>query len=566
MKKVLPILMVLGATFMVTSCDQEVTLQSFTMSEASKEVYVGSTAQLSVDIVPVTAKSLVNITWSSSNTAVASISNTGLVTGLTSGNTTITASAYNGKYTTTCELKVKDLTFKLSSSSVSMKPGDTHQLSTTVTPSTGNNYAVTWSSSNNTIATVSQTGLVTTHFVGNAVISASILNGKYTATCNVTVKELDAWTIMIYMCGSDLESDKRSGGLATADIKEILSVANQPDDVNIILETGGAKSWKSTYSISKDKLERWHVKNKQLVKDGSYTYASMGEKSTFQSFLEWGLTTYPAEKTGVILWNHGGAMSGVCFDEKSDDDSLLNSEVQSALRSVFPKLDIKNKLEFIGYDACLMQDQDIAEFNSEFFKYMVASQEAESGYGWDYDNWVDNLYKKESTETILKEICDSFIKDNDDTGYANDQTLSYLDLSKMSDYKEAFENLANALSGKITSSNKKSFGNLVKSAKTFAVDGDNSQYYYGLYDVKDFLNKLSNNSTFNPGSNYITEVINARNELVKYSKAGSSAGNANGLSLVWGISSYAQQMYVAAETNFTKWQKLSDTYGGTVNL
>ena len=132
----------------------------------------------------------------------------------------------------------------------------------------------------------------------------------------------DAWTIMIYMCGSDLESQY---GFASEDIKEILSVENQPDDVNIIIETGGCKRWKS-YNISNRKLSRYHIENNKLVLDTTLKNASMGEKSTFESFLTWGLESYPAEKTGLIIWNHGGALSGACYDDNYNGDTLLNSE------------------------------------------------------------------------------------------------------------------------------------------------------------------------------------------------------------------------------------------------
>ena len=454
-----------------------------------------------------------------------------------------------------------DPDFVLSSHSKTLTVGASTQL----TVKTTLEGTVNWATSNEAVATVSN-GLVNAVSVGDATITASL--GDKSATCAVTVKDNVSWTIMIYMCGSDLESGggtnaRNASGLATGDIKEILKVAGQPEDVNIIIQTGGAKVWKTTYGISSKNLERWHVANKSLVKDASLTYASMGLASTFESFLEWGLATYPADKTGVIMWNHGGGMTGVCFDEKKSDDSLLNSEVNKALSNVFTKLNRTEKLEFIGYDACLMQVQDIAEYNSKYFNYMVAAEESEAGDGWDYDNWVDDLYAKRDTEDILKEICDTFIADNDTINYANDQTLSVLDLSKIGTYREAFENLATALGKKITTSNKSSFGTLLSKVKMYAVDDSGSNYYYGLYDVKDFLTKLSSNSTFNPGATYIDAVKAAFNDLVIYSKIGKDAGNSNGLCLCWGITSDTQEFYIASETNFKKWQLLSDTYGGT---
>ena len=457
----------------------------------------------------------------------------------------------------------------LNKTTAALEVGNSLTLTATVSPSNATNKTVTWTSSNTSVATVSN-GKVTALKAGKSTITVTTADGSYKATCTVTVTEPEgedptpvvtdkaAWTIMIYMCGADLESQS---GLATSDLKEILSVAGQPSDVNILIQTGGAKSWKSTYSINKNYLQRYHVSNKSLVLENNLSKASMGLQSTFESFLEWGLTSYPAEKTGVIMWNHGGAMTGVCFDENFSDDSLLNSEVNTAVAKAFANTGRTEKLEFIGYDACLMNVQDIAEFNSHYFNYMVASEETESGYGWDYDTWVDDLYAKKSTSTILKAVVDGFIKENGGTSSSsNDQTLSYLNLSKMAAYKTAWENMASQLSKKITSSNKTSFRNLVKKCKYY---GDNYYVYYGIFDAKDFVNKVASNTTFNPGSTYTNAVLTAYSDVVEYSSCGKGAGNSNGMAMFYSTSSYAGKStyYTASQTNFSNWRSLVNTYG-----
>ena len=463
----------------------------------------------------------------------------------------------------------------MSKSSVELSPGGSTNLSVSYVPNNANqNKDVTWTSSNTNVATVDSTGKVSvksTATVGQtATITATLTNlTTIKATCTVTVieQQLDDHTVMIYMCGADLES---KNGLASGDIDEILKVTGQPDDVNIIIETGGANSWDSghSYSIDSSKLERWHVENKKLVKDDSLTYASMGLTSTFQNFLEWGLTNYPAERTGVILWNHGGGMHGVCYDEKKSDDSLLNSEVKAAVGNAFASTgrSTSNKLEWIGYDACLMSVQDIAEFNSAYFNYQISSEESEAGYGWDYDNWVDNLYNKQSTTTILKEICDTFIKDNGGVNSSSgDQTLSYLNLSYMAAYKTAWENMATQLKTKLTSSNKSAFNTaIINNVKHYA---DSDYDYFCLFDAKDFVNKLSSHSSFSSfriDSSYTNAVINAHGNLVAYSTCQKGAGNSYGLCMYWTNNSqysYISTYYTTTQTNFTVWQGICNTYG-----
>ncbi|MCR5505678.1 MAG: Ig-like domain-containing protein [Bacilli bacterium] len=444
------------------------------------------------------------------------------------------------------------------------------------TPETTNRKAITWSSSNNAIATV-EDGVVTGVTPGNVVITASAEGANNTtvsASVSMIVEEqaLDEWTILMYVCGADLES---GSGLATSDLKEIASVSGQPDDVNIVVEAGGASSWNSTYSsvISSSKLNRFHLENKKYVKDEQITRASMGKASTLQSFLEWGLTTYPAQKTALILWNHGGAQFGCCYDENYNDDALTDNEVVSALNGAYATTGT-TKLEWIGYDCCLMQVQEVAEFNSPYFNYMVAAEESEAGYGWDYDNWVDDLYAGDDTETILTEICKTFIDDNGGvnaegeyyygTYYAADQTLSFLDLNKMAAYKEAWEAMAGALKDKITSSNAKNFRtNVMGKVKYFA---GSDYYYFSTFDAYHFLTILGNNSTFNPGASYINACKEAFNDLVIYNCAQQDAAHdAYGLALFFPASTNNGQMNYCTSTysNFTNWNYICSNYGGS---
>ena len=397
---------------------------------------------------------------------------------------------------------------------------------------------ITWTSSNEKVATVKD-GIVKAISLGTTTITATCKskNNTLQSTFNIVVNEKtsSAWTIMMYVCGSDLESD---GGAATSDIAEILRVSNQPDDVNIILETGGTTRWRR-YNIDASVLSRYHVEDKSLVLDETLTKSNMGKRATFESFLNWGLDNYPADKIGVIFWNHGGALHGVCYDDSiGGSDSLTNSETKQAFNNVFTQRGI-DKLEFVGYDACLMQVQDIAEFNSHYFNYMITSQEAEVGSGWVYDQWVDDLYAGKDTRTILKANVDSFIDKN-----GGDQTLSYLDLSQMENYFTKFEAMASAIKS-TAKANYNAFKTLIKSVKCFT-----DLSYYGTIDGKDFLNKLGSNATYAIYKDKIDEAKSAFDSLVAYSRKGSYAGQSYGLSIIGAISC----SYSSSETSFTNWR------------
>lgn len=394
---------------------------------------------------------------------------------------------------------------------------------------------------------------------------------------------------MIYMCGSDLESgydddsgsySAENGSQGTLNIGEILSVANQPDDVNIILETGGSKYWYNDYGMNANKLERWHVENQTLVKDASMTRTNMADPATFQSFMEWGLANYPAQRTGVILWDHGNGMQGCCSDEyNSNWDMLTEAEVKSALANAYSNKNVSEKLEWIGYDCCLMAMQDIASINADYFNYQISSQESEPGAGWDYDGFIASLYEDSSISTVdlLKSVCDTYktkvratydyyaTLGNQYKWYANfeDTTLAIFDLAYMGAYVSAWETMTANLS--INSQSKfNTLANHAKACYAFANGNDNG---YGTgtsqvdaYDAYTFLDRIKNNYSNSGAAN----VQAAFNNVVIYKVIGFTYENhAYGMSVFVATSgnTYEPLEYTTSDTKFTTWRNINVSYG-----
>ncbi len=386
-------------------------------------------------------------------------------------------------------------------------------------------------------------------------------------------------TILIYMCGSNLESgyngyttDVDEAGLATANLNEILSVSGLGNDVNVVIETGGAKAWaknNSGITPSASKLTRYHVANGKLVQDAQLSKASMAEASTLSSFVEWGLKTYPAERTGLLLWNHGGAMMGCCSDENYNDDMLSVSDLTSGVSSGMSAAGVSEKLEWIGYDCCLMGVADIAASNSKNFKYMVSSQESEPGEGWDYDVWLKNFvnYPTRDTESLLTPICDSYItkvgETYNDYGYPykghNDGTLSVLDLSKVNNWISEFDKVC----GKIKSSftNKSALNSLLTGPMQFGwnyeddYDVTKGYYPYGVFDAQGVLKNMKSKYSAD-----ISAATAALNELIIYNKVGVDfTGTACGL-CIYAKSNCEYTLTSHFASGLTNWKTLNSVY------
>ncbi|MCR5609348.1 MAG: peptidase C11 [Lachnospiraceae bacterium] len=243
---------------------------------------------------------------------------------------------------------------------------------------------------------------------------------------NILGNGKDTITIMLYMCGTDLES---KNGMASNDIREILN-ANLSDKINIILYTGGCKGWKSN-NISSDVNQIYKVKDKKLellvADDGN---KAMTDPATLKGFIKYCKDNYPANRNELILWDHGGgSVSGFGYDEKNAGKGSMDlSKINSVLKESGVNFD------FIGFDACLMATMETALMCSNYADYLIASEETEPGYGWYYTPWLNALSKNTSMPTIEigKNIIDSFVDECGRKCPGQKTTLSIIDLAEFS--------------------------------------------------------------------------------------------------------------------------------------
>jgi len=160
-----------------------------TLNESSLSVTTGQSVQLTSSVSPVGAYE--KVTWSSSDESVATVDENGLVTAISRGNCTITAAAIDGSgVTASCSLDVIQLVtgITLNESALSIILEGTAQLTPTLSPDDASNTNVIWSSSDESIATVSSSGVVTGQQAGTATITCTAADGSgFTATCDVTV-------------------------------------------------------------------------------------------------------------------------------------------------------------------------------------------------------------------------------------------------------------------------------------------------------------------------------------------------------------------------------------------
>ena len=359
-------------------------------------------------------------------------------------------------------------------------------------------------------------------------VSTDLTTDAGTAADNTTdngdiALEDGSWAVYWYLCGSDLESN---GGFATNDLSELMEV-ELPENVNVVIETGGSAVWQNDL-MDADKLQRWLYNSEGLQLVDEQPSASMGEAQTLADFLSFAKENYPAEKTAVVFWNHGGgSVTGAAFDEIYGYDSLTLDEMYQAFSSVWNPSMEKQPLELIGFDTCLMATVDVAYTFADLAHYLVASEETEPANGWYYSQWVGTLAQNPSMngEELGKVICDAYYAGCEEVGTQDNTTLSLTDLTKVQTLLDAYDTFgAEALAAACTDPGFFSqFGRVAAQSENYG-GNTKEQGYTNMVD----LGHMARQSVGMLGS--AQEVLDALDDCVLYRVGGQYRTEATGLS------------------------------------
>ncbi|WP_022777436.1 clostripain-related cysteine peptidase [Butyrivibrio sp. AE3009] len=323
----------------------------------------------------------------------------------------------------------------------------------------------------------------------------------------------DTVTIMVYMCGADLES---RSGMATKDIQEMLR-ADLGDKINLIIYTGGAKSWQNNV-VSSSTNQIYQVKNGQLVllKDNLGS-VPMTKPDTLSDFIKWTAQNFPADRTDLIFWDHGGGSAGgYGYDEKFATAGAMSlAGINTALK------DGGVTFDFVGFDTCLMATVENALLVSNYADYLVASEETEPGVGWYYTDWLTALGRNTSMETleIGKNIIDSFTNACAQSCAGQKTTLSLIDLAELSQtVPSELADFSKDTSEKIQNNQYAAVSTARSSTREFAASSRIDQV-----DLVDFAIRMDTTES--------KELADALKSAIKYNRTSSNMTNAYGLSI-----------------------------------
>lgn len=420
-----------------------------------------------------------------------------------------------------------------------------------------------------------------------------VINGFKTASSKFKVNNLPAdskeptWTILIYANG-----DNNLTANLLLDMLEMEDVGSD-ENFNIILQA----DFDSTYSAvldefnipssSQDHVTRFRIERSGDTKTGKlYSPAlellnekDMDDPAVLKEFLDWGVTNYPADRYGLILWDHGGQFFGFGGDhqnsERSSWSGLFTADIKDVLSETLQDKGI-NKLDFISFDTCLMGGVEVLVDFHEFCDVFIANPEIDYGDGWDFKNALGYLKDFPSISTIEFAEKENEIWNNHhsaqeaDIGY---KVHSIYDMNNYETFNIAFREFASELS-KYSSINYGSIPEIRKDSIHYYNSG--SRIRAGAIGETDFIDigafsKRLYKTMDGDLKMAACKLYEAINNLVIFKSLGTSREDAVGLSIYYPTSGKAHIFYAedkkynltnVAEPVHVRINFLNEKYGG----
>ena len=338
--------------------------------------------------------------------------------------------------------------------------------------------------------------------------------------------------------------------------------------VNVIVETGGGSPQTTIDGkrfIDFTKVQRHKILHNGIQPLGDLGTKNTGDPNTLSDFIVWGMSHFPAKKYAIILWDHGGGINGFGGDQQFNNDKLTVDEIHQAFANA-ARVMVNKKLELIGFDSCLMASVEIANSVKQFGNYMVASEEIEPQWGWDYSSILTSLtaHSNEDGSMLGRAIADSFFKRtqllSESQGYSAQReiTLSVVNLTMIPRIIYDLDNLVDYLGNKITD---------VASENSLTQSVDSSERYgqtfkgdSGLVDIYDLASNIK--ERFPQSEHLVDAVQKSLNNTVVYRDKGDSSPNANGLSIYMPVRE--DEFTDAREYILPGWQKVVDALYNTI--
>ena len=413
------------------------------------------------------------------------------------------------------------------------------------------------------------------------------------------------WTFMVYMAG-----DNNLAAAGLADLREMKAVGTN-DQLNVIAQFDNGADHKSRRYV----LQGGTALAEDVVEELGET--NCGDPEVFRSFIDWGVRSFPAERTMLVIWNHGNGWDdediykaaarlqlgierrGVALTNGSNGTldrgqlravssgrfrrALFSSAIEQAVTyrgiaydddacDFLDCVELKNvlaaaarslgkKLDVVGMDACLMSMVEIVYQIREGAAHVVGSEQTEPNNGWPYDAILGTLAADPTMtpEALAETVVQKFVASYDPKAGV---TQSAFDVSKVEALATLIDGLADVLV--------KNFDNPAVLSQVVQSRAQVQEYQKPDYvDLADFCELLAGRATLPAIKNACQDVfheVRASRFVIGSEFRGASVQHSNGVSIYFPRKTVSPLYATLDFTKITSWEKFLAAYqAGTVH-
>lgn len=422
----------------------------------------------------------------------------------------------------------------------------------TVSPAT-----VTW-----TLSETAETGFTGTFratdptFVGTIDVTLTLTDTDArtaVATTQLVVEQPREWTWIVYVAAANNLED-----YAYDDLNE-MEQAELPEGVQIValVDTTGTDGSHSEWTGDGFRYIVQHDSDPLRVTSPSTNLGETdsGDWNTLKGFVDWSVANYPANRYGVILWDHGSGfkspgasrppIKGICWDDDSGSH-IATSEMPTALAGL-----PNGMADIFQMDACLMGMAEVAYEMRDAAAYCIGSEENVPGMGNDYADLFARLGadSTQPNEKLAVDFVDSYAAYYGPNGWG-DETMAAVDCSKMEGVATAADDFATLALGAWTGNTPSQWSQVLGQVTSFGDPEYRDMHHLGGLS----LTTLTDQALANSAAQF-RWAVNAA--VVKY-WAGAGYPDSRGLS-IW-VPSSGSGYYMAtydtlAWAHDTKWDE-----------
>lgn len=336
------------------------------------------------------------------------------------------------------------------------------------------------------------------------------------------------WTVLLYLCGTDLESESE---LASGNLLEIAQTTPN-EHVNVLIETGGTREWHAEsagIAVNADRLQRFCYDSRGYTLLEEQELQNMASAQTLTDFIRWGAEAYPAEKYLLCIWDHGGGSNGgLIVDERFGNASMSVEELGRAVDAA------DTALEAVVLDSCMMANLETAQALSSAAHYLIASEELVSGTGTAYREWLQYLYDTPDClgEEFGRAFCDGMQRKYDGQDDAQTLTFFTIDLTQMDAVSAAFAQMAREMTALLADP---------AAFRPFADAAEQAEHYNTreMIDLADLASRAGGNSLRTQTADAVAAAVRS---AVCYGVKGETHSGSNGISFWYQPSAYRETL------------------------